>query len=191
LQQNSLTKRTGNYFGGTGNFGSGTGIWFATLESSPNEVFDTHRHRYSASCDSSIARYLDERNDELLDGIVTAAALVASADGRIEPSERHQLIDFLNRNGLLSVFTREEILNAFEYRVRQCEQRAGATGAFDHFRPLRGRSSARLVIQAGEQVAAADGLFHLDEFRILRRIRSALAALGPTRFTHAGRSKHP
>jgi hypothetical protein len=33
LQRNSLTNRTGNYFGGTGNFGAGTGI----------EVFGTHR----------------------------------------------------------------------------------------------------------------------------------------------------
>jgi hypothetical protein len=32
LQRNSLRNRTGNYFGGTGNFGAGTGILLAKIE---------------------------------------------------------------------------------------------------------------------------------------------------------------
>lgn len=52
------------------------------------------------------AAYMDDREDELLDAAVTAAALIARADGSVEPIERSQMLDVLRRNGLLSVFTR-------------------------------------------------------------------------------------
>ena len=63
------------------------------------------------------ASSVDKRHAELLDGVVTASALVARSDGRIAPAEREMLVDFLDRKGLLSVFTRAEILDAFHRRL--------------------------------------------------------------------------
>jgi tellurite resistance protein len=126
-----------------------------------------------------IAAYLDARNDELLDAVVTAAALVARADGRIEPVERGLLLDFMDRNGFLSVFTRAEILDAFERRVREFDEPGVAEVAVDELRRLAGRSPAHLVIGAGKRVAAADGRLHVDERHALKRIRAALAARPP------------
>lgn len=123
-----------------------------------------------------MAAYLDDRNDELLDAVVTAAALVARADGRIEPVERGLLLDFMDRNGFLSVFTSSEILDAFERRVRHFDERGGAEEAVDDLGRLAGRSPARLVIGAGKRVAAADGHLHPRELHCLQRIRRALAA---------------
>lgn len=123
-----------------------------------------------------MAAYLDDRNDELLDAVVTAAAVVARADGRITPVERGLLLDFMDRNGFLSVFTCSEILDAFERRVRQFDERGGAEEAVDDLGRLAGRSPARLVIAAGKRVAAADGHLHPRELHILQRIRRALAA---------------
>jgi tellurite resistance protein len=123
-----------------------------------------------------MAAYMSDREDELLDAVVTAAALVARADGWTDPVERGQLLDFLNRNGLLSTFTRAEILDIFEYRLRQLEERRGAEMAADTLLRLAGRSPARLVIGAGEDVAAADGSLHPGELRALQLIRLALAA---------------
>jgi hypothetical protein len=46
------------------------------------------RDRYEAAPAEIIAKYLAESGNELLDCVITAAALVAGADGRIEPVER-------------------------------------------------------------------------------------------------------
>ena len=121
-----------------------------------------------------MAQYLDDRNDELLDAVVTAAALVARADGRIEPAERGLLIDFLDRNGFLSVFTRNQILDAFERRVRELDGERGAEAAVDSLGRLAGRSPARLVIGAGRHIAAANGGSHPVERHMLELIRHAL-----------------
>lgn len=126
-----------------------------------------------------VATYLDDRNDELLDAVVTAAALVARADGRIEPAERGLLVDFLDRNGFLSVFSPREILDAFERRVRQLDEPGAAEAAVDGMGRLAGRSPARLVLGAGKRVAAADGRLHAGERRVLKRLRAALAARPP------------
>ncbi|HET8972342.1 MAG TPA: hypothetical protein VFN63_03560, partial [Pseudolabrys sp.] len=42
MQQNSLHKRTGNYFGGTGNFGAGTGILLAKNRNRRRMSFSVH-----------------------------------------------------------------------------------------------------------------------------------------------------
>jgi tellurite resistance protein TerB len=124
----------------------------------------------------TMAAYLNDRNEELLDAVVTAAAVVARADGRITPVERGLLLDFMDRNGFLSVFTCSEILDAFERRVRQFDEHGGAEAAVDDLGRLAGRSPSRLIIGAGKRVAAADGHLHPRELHVLQRIRRALAA---------------
>jgi tellurite resistance protein len=127
---------------------------------------------------------MDDRDSELLDAVITAAALVARADSWIEPVERRQLLDFLRRKGLLSVFSRAEILDAFERRIRELEERRGAEMAVGSLGRFAGRSPARLVVDASQEIAAADR--HLDprEQHILQLIRITLrrplAAASPT-----------
>jgi len=67
-----------------------------------------------------MAQYRDDRADELLDAVVTAVALVARADGRIDAAERGQLLDFLDRKG--TVHTPAEILEMLENRVRELNE---------------------------------------------------------------------
>ena len=134
----------------------------------------TTRKRSRLTPAELMTQYLDDRNDELLDAVVTAAALVARADGRIEPAERGLLVDFMDRNGFLSVFTRNEILDAFERRVRELDEAQGAEIAVDSLGRLAGRSPARLVIGAGKHVAAANGQSHPVERHMLQLIRHAL-----------------
>jgi tellurium resistance protein TerD len=123
---------------------------------------------------AGLAAYMRDRADELFDAIITAAAMVARADGWIDPVERSQLLGFLNRNGFLAVFTREEVLDAFEDRTRQLAERCGAEVAIGGLRQLAGRSLARLVVDAGTHVAAADGRLHPGELHALALIRMAL-----------------
>src|SRR5262249_40744609 len=130
--------------------------------------------KYLSMTEAGLAAYMPDRADELFDAIITAAAMVARADGWIDPVERSQLLGFLNRNGLLAVFTREEALDAFEDRTRQLAERCGAEVAIGRLRRLAGRSLARLVVDAGTHVAAADGRLHPGELHTLELIRIAL-----------------
>ena len=59
----------------------------------------------------------------LLDAAVTAAALVAHADGVVQPIERVEMLGVLRRNGLLSAITRFDLLDAFESRLHRLEAR--------------------------------------------------------------------
>jgi tellurite resistance protein len=98
------------------------------------------RHRVALTQAEIMVAYMDAREDELLDAVVTAAALVACADGCIEPVERSQLLDFLNRNGLNALLTRAEILDLFERRIRLLE---GETALKRPSRVLGGSRAAR------------------------------------------------
>ncbi len=132
-------------------------------------------HKYLSMTQAGMAAYMHDCADELFDAVITAAAMVARADGLIDPVERRQLLVFLNRTGLLAVFTREQALDAFEERTRQLAERRGAEVAIGSLRRLKGRSLARLVIDAGTQVAIADDRLHPGELHMLALIRIALA----------------
>jgi tellurite resistance protein len=134
------------------------------------------RNRPGMTQAANIAGHLEGRDDELLDAVITAAALVARADGRIELVERDTLVDFMDRNGFLFAFARTEIVDAFEHRLRQFEEHGGAEVAVDSLERFAGRAPARLVIDVGWQVATADGHFHSRELHLLHLIHIALLA---------------
>lgn len=126
------------------------------------------------------ARY-GGREDELVDAIISVAALVARADGWVRDVERAQLLDFLDRHGLLSAFGREESELKFERCVRELREPGGPSSIIRRLptviRRLRRHTenqTAALVLQVGDEVAAAD--CHLDprEERLLLLIRTVL-----------------
>jgi tellurite resistance protein len=125
-----------------------------------------------------IAASLRDLENELLDAVVTAAALVARADGWVDAVEREQLLDFLDVNEFMSVFTRAEILDAFDRRIRELREPDGIVAALGRLQRQSARSLARsltsLVVDASEQVAAADCRLDPREQRVLQLIRSAL-----------------
>src|SRR5215472_13478667 len=54
------------------------------------------------------------------------------AEGRIDAAERGQLLDFLDRKGILTVHTPAEILEMFENRVHELNEPDGPVGALKH-----------------------------------------------------------
>jgi tellurite resistance protein len=130
------------------------------------------RSRRNVTPAENMAAYLDGREEELLDAVVTAAALVARADNWVQPVERARLLDFLARNEFMSNFTRAEILDAFERRVRELREPSGPAIAVERLRRHAGRTPARLAIDVGEEVAAADCRLDPREQRILQLIRT-------------------
>src|SRR5262245_29236390 len=73
-----------------------------------------------------LADYLDERDEEVMQALVTAGALVALADGRVETVERDELVNYIHRQGLVPTISQQDIAETFDSRVRQLEDRDGA-----------------------------------------------------------------
>ena len=137
------------------------------------------RNRLEISEAEIIVDWQDSREDDLLDAVASAAALVARADGRSNPTERRRMIDFLAREAGLATITPVDMHEAFESRLRTIDERHGIKRAIEDLERVAGGAPARLVSEAAEQIAEADGHLHPRELHMLRLIRIALAP--PTR----------
>jgi tellurite resistance protein len=133
----------------------------------------THRRRAKPA--QLVAAYLDFREDELFDAIVSVAALVARADGWVQEVERRQLLDFLDENKLLTVFAREDLEAHFDHCVRELRQPGGPAGILYRLSRHADSSIGPLIIRLGEVVAAADCRLDPREGEVLRHVRRVLA----------------
>jgi tellurite resistance protein len=118
----------------------------------------------------------EDRNNELLEAVAAAGALVACADGHVAQIERDALVAFVESNGFLAVLSRAQILDTLERRLRQFRDAGGAKAAFAILARFAGRAPARLLIEASRRIATADGYLHAGELRCLQRIHIALGA---------------
>ena len=132
------------------------------------------RNRWDMAPAEIMAAYLEDREDELLDAVVTSATLVARADGWVQPVERSQLFDFLDRKQLLSLYTSNEVLDVFERCVRELREPKGPAAALERLRRYAGQPLARSLVEIAEEVAAADCRLDDREQRILHLIRTVL-----------------
>jgi tellurite resistance protein len=132
--------------------------------------------------------YLDHSDEEVMQALVTAGALVALADGRVEAVERDELLSFIDRQRLVPAISQRGIAEAFDRRVRQLEDRDSADVIVEAFRPLAGLSLASVVVRTAERVAAADRQIHPSELQALKLIRLLLMSLPAKTPTAASRA---
>ncbi len=132
--------------------------------------------------------YSDHGEEEVMQALVTAGALVALADGKAEAVERDELVNFIDRQRLVPAISRHDIAEAFDNRVRQLENRDSVDLIVQAFQPLAGRSLASVVVRTAERVAAADRQIHRGELNALRLIRLLLMTLPAKRPTLASRA---
>ncbi len=111
------------------------------------------------------------RDEDIVQALVTAGALVATSDGRVDACERNELVSFIDQQDFAPTIPSREVAKAFDDRVRQLEERTAAGVIVDSFRPLAGQSLASLVVRTAELVAAADRMIHPGELRAIRLIR--------------------
>jgi tellurite resistance protein len=117
------------------------------------------------------ANHLSHSDEELMQALVTVGALVALADGQMEPVERHELVNFIHRQGFVPTISQDRIAEAFDNRVRQLEDRDGANVTAEALHPLAGLSLASVVVRTAERVAAANQKIHPGELQALKLIR--------------------
>jgi tellurite resistance protein len=129
-----------------------------------------------ATAAEMMAAYWEAHEDELVNAVITAAALVARADGRADAVEYDRLEDFLTRNGILSAVTPAAIRELFERRVREQDDPKTAMIALRQLGYHAERPLARVIIDAGEEITAADCRIDPRERRILQLLRIILCA---------------
>jgi tellurite resistance protein len=125
----------------------------------------------------------EQPTTDLMLAIVTAAAVVACADGVVRPAERRGFMVFLHARNLLPWFGPRSILEAFDTRADHLRSGSDAAlwAAVNGLRSLIHQEQAALVAGAAGQVAIADGLACPCEMAVLRAI---CQRLGLARVSH-------
>lgn len=121
--------------------------------------------------------YLYISEEEFMQALVTAGALVALADGELEKIERDELVNFIDRQGFAPTILLADIANAYDSRVRELEGPYCANVIVETLRPLTGRSLGSVVVRTAQQVAAADQKIHPGELQALKLIRRLMMSL--------------
>jgi tellurite resistance protein len=121
----------------------------------------------------------NQRDEEVMQALVTAGALVALSDGQLKAVEREELLNFIEQQGFVSTISQNEIAEAFDNCARRLKGRNSANVIVDALRPLAGLSLASVVVRVADRVAVADGIIQPDELRALKLIRLVLKTLRP------------
>jgi tellurite resistance protein len=115
--------------------------------------------------------------------VLTAAAMIACADGRVDHQERRSLVRFLRRIGVLERYGRTATLAAFDQAVRDAAplDLQQTCVAADCLRSVVNLPGAPLVAQAAALVALADGVAWPQEIALLEVIRDRVGLRAPHR----------
>ena len=140
-----------------------------------------HYNRAHATHADHAADIIDHRDEEVMQALVTAGALVALADGELDTVERAELVNFVDRQGFAPTASPDEIAAAFDSRVRELDTPSSINVIVDTLRPLAGRSLASVVMRTAERVAAADRKIHPGELQALKLIRRVMMDLPAVR----------
>ncbi|MDR4946825.1 TerD family protein [Neobacillus cucumis] len=124
------------------------------------------------------------KSQDLLDAVVAACALVAMADGYLDPSERQKMIDFVNQSEELRVFETAKVIQKFNHFVSRMEQdrMMGRAESFRSLGKIRTKPEvARLVARYCIAIGYADGNFDQNEQQMVSDICRELG-LNPAEF---------
>lgn len=124
------------------------------------------------------------KNKEFANASMAMCALIAAADGSIDPEERQKTAGFIASNDTLSVFPAADLQEKFTYFCSKlsADYDFGKIEAVQTLGKLKGKpDQARAVVQLGVVIGSADGDFDADEKRALREGANALG-LDPAEF---------
>ena len=139
------------------------------------------RDREDKHADPGIAaKMATAGREELMEATIAACALVAHADGSIDPKERRRVLQLMralpvfegfSKAVVTSEFARQE--RAFEYDPSDARNMALASVAVLGATP----SIARLILSSCQHVLEADGIRHPAEYKSLHELGDALGAV--------------
>ncbi len=118
------------------------------------------------------------RSGAYRDASMALCALVAAADGRVDPAERRRVEELIVSNEVLQNFPADQLRQRFNQHVDRllANFEQGRTEALQVIgKAAKKPAEARAVVQTGMVVAGADGTFDQSE---QQAIREACTALG-------------
>ncbi|WP_080848570.1 TerD family protein [Cytobacillus gottheilii] len=127
------------------------------------------------------ARY---KSQDVLDAVVASCALVGMADGRLDPSERQKMMEFIHQSQELKVFETNKVVQQFNMFVQKIEMDPiiGRAEAFKAVGRVRSKPEiARLVARYCIAIGYADGHFDPNEKQAVTEICMELG-LNPHEF---------
>lgn len=117
------------------------------------------------------------RTKEFANASMAMSALIAAADGSIDPEERMKTEGFIRSNEALKVFPIEELLEKFNFYASRLEKdyAFGKMESIATIGKLKSKpDQARTVIQLGIVIGGADGNFDNDEKQAVREACNAV-----------------
>ena len=110
-------------------------------------------------------------DEQVLKALVTVAAFVALADGRVQAIERDEAVRYIDRRGLAPTISQERIAQFFDDRARRLQDRDFADVIVEALRPAAALSLNFDAVRIAELVAAADQHVVPKEAQVIRLIR--------------------
>ncbi len=126
--------------------------------------------RQTESARNVVSKYMGK---DLTEALVAGSALVATADGIIDPSEREKLIEYFRTSQEMRGININEVDSRFSYFVQriQSDQMMGKAEALRAIGKLASKpDAARLVVRLCCAIGFADGEFAPVEKRIVEEI---------------------
>lgn len=124
------------------------------------------------------------KNKEFANGTMAMCALIAAADGTIDPEERRKTATLITSNDILSIFPPSDLRDKFDFYCDKLQKDFdfGKVEAIATVAKLKSKpDQARAVIQIGIIIGGADGNFDAHE---RAAVKDACFAVGiaPTEF---------
>ncbi|WP_051872160.1 tellurite resistance TerB family protein [Streptomyces sclerotialus] len=122
------------------------------------------------------ARKNELRSGAFRDASMAMCALVAAADGIIDPAERSRVTQLIATNEVLQNFAADDLQRRFEESLDRLapDFTAGKAAVLHEVAKVKKPSEARAVIQIGIVIGGADGQFVESERAVVREVCQTL-----------------
>ncbi|MEU8649415.1 TerB family tellurite resistance protein [Streptomyces sp. NPDC048737] len=124
-----------------------------------------------------VARKNDLKSGAFRDASMAMCALVAAADGTVDPSERRRVAQLIATNEVLQNFDADDLRRRFEANLDRltADFDFGKVSVLQEVAKARKKpAEARAVVQIGIVIGGADGDFDKDEQAVVREACYAL-----------------
>lgn len=118
------------------------------------------------------------QNKDFMTAVTAGCALIATADGQIDASEKLKMVGFIKRNEALKVFPINDVMKSFNKFVEgfELDFDIGKMEALQAIVKLKGNTEAsKILVTVCCAIGAADGNFDDDEKACVRSICTELS----------------
>ncbi|CAM5268435.1 tellurite resistance TerB family protein [Streptomyces sp. NPDC048187] len=141
-------------------------------------LWDRFKESASQMQTQLVAKKNDLKSGAFRDAGMAMCALVAAADGTVDPAERQRVAQLISTNEVLQNFPADDLRRRFEANLDKltADFAFGKVGILQEIAKAKKKpAEARAVVQIGIVIGGADGDFDKDERAV---VREACYALG-------------